>query len=166
MALLSDRLVEHAATQADAEAIVFESTRLSYGELNERGQSPGERPGCRWACGEATTLRSCSGTATEYMEAYYALSKLGMVAVPLNWRLAEQELTYIVDHSESVALITDEGPRRNGPPDLRTKVDRLDPASSAMRTVAAGAVIRLRGDRRSGHARPSRARRAWTKARC
>ena len=44
----------------------------------------------------------------QYMEAYYALAKSGMVAVPINWRLSETEITYVVNHSEAVALIVDE----------------------------------------------------------
>jgi long-chain acyl-CoA synthetase len=138
MALLSDRLVEHAATQADAEAIVFESTRLSYGELNERVNrlaSGLESLGLRRGDHVALLLRNCN----EYLEAYYALSKLGMVAVPLNWRLSEQELAYIADHSESVALITDEAHAEMAR-GLCTKIDRLS-RLIGVRTAAADDVI-------------------------
>jgi long-chain acyl-CoA synthetase len=124
MALLSDMLVEHAATQADAEAVVFESTHLSYGQLNERVNRLANglgSLGLRRGQHVALLLGNCH----QYMEAYYALSKAGMVAVPLNWRLSEQELTYIVDHSEAVALITDEDHAETAHL-LRTKIDQLD----------------------------------------
>ncbi len=123
MALLSDKLVEHAAAQPDAEAIVFESVRLCYGELNERVNRLASglgSLGLRRGDHVALMLANCH----EYMEAYYALSKLGMVAVPLNWRLSDKELTYITDHSESVALITD-GANAERARDLRAKIDRL-----------------------------------------
>ncbi len=123
MALLADRLIEHAAAQPDAEAIVFESTRLSYRELNERVNrlaSGLNSLGLRRGDHVALLLENCH----EYLEAYYALSKLGMVAVPLNWRLSEQELTHIVDHSESVALITDEAHAEKAG-GLRARIDRL-----------------------------------------
>jgi acyl-CoA synthetase (AMP-forming)/AMP-acid ligase II len=104
MAYLSDMLVENASIQPEAEALVFETVRLTYGQLNARVNrlagglaSLGLRPGDH----VAILLENCQ----QYMEAYYALSKAGMVAVPLNWRLSEKEITYIVDHSESVALI-------------------------------------------------------------
>ena len=107
MAYLSDMVVEQAASQPDAEAVVFEETRLSYSRLNERVnrlanglQSLGLRRGSH----VALVLENCH----QYLEAYYALSKAGMVAVPLNWRLSDEELGYIVDHSESVALIADQ----------------------------------------------------------
>jgi acyl-CoA synthetase (AMP-forming)/AMP-acid ligase II len=76
-------IVEHAATQADAEAVVFESTRLSYGELNHRVNrlaSGLSAMGLRKGDHVALLLGNCH----QYMEAYYALSKAGMVAVPLN----------------------------------------------------------------------------------
>jgi long-chain acyl-CoA synthetase len=59
------------------------------------------------------------------MEVYYALSKAGMVAVPLNWRLSDEELTYIVDHSESVALIADQAHAETARV-LRGKIERLE----------------------------------------
>jgi acyl-CoA synthetase (AMP-forming)/AMP-acid ligase II len=124
MAYLSDMVAEQAAGQPDAEAVVFEQTRLSYGRLNERVnrlanglRSLGLRPGSH----VALVLENCH----QYLELYYALSKAGMVAVPLNWRLSDEELKYIVDHSESVALVADKahaGTARL----LRDQIERLD----------------------------------------
>lgn len=101
---LSDLLLEGASHQGDREALVFEDLRLPYAALNERvnrladalgrlGLHPGDHV--------AILLENCHA----YMEFYYALSKAGMVAVPLNWRLSEKELLHILDHSQSVALV-------------------------------------------------------------
>jgi long-chain acyl-CoA synthetase len=117
-------IVEHAASQADAEALVFEATRLSYGELNQRVNRLASglgSLGLRTGDHVALLLGNCH----QYMEAYYALSKAGMVAVPLNWRLSEHELTYIVEHSEAKALMADE-PHVETARLLRDKIDRLD----------------------------------------
>jgi len=117
-------IVEHAATQADAEALVFESTRLCYGELNDRVNRLASGLGSRGLrAGDHVAL--LLGNCHQYMEADCALSKAGMVAVPLNWRLSERELAYIVDHSESVALIADRE-RAETARLLRGKIDRLD----------------------------------------
>jgi acyl-CoA synthetase (AMP-forming)/AMP-acid ligase II len=100
-------VTEHAASQPDAEAVVFEETRLTYGRLNERVNrlANGLRSlGLRQGSHVALLLENCH----QYLEAYYALSKAGMVAVPLNWRLSEKELAYIVSHSESAALVVDD----------------------------------------------------------
>ena len=114
MAYLSDMVVEQAARQPDAEAVVFEEARLSYGRLNERVNrlANGLRSlGLRQGSHVALVLENCH----QYLEVYYALSKAGMVAVPLNWRLSDEELSYIVDHSESVALIADESRQQGAP---------------------------------------------------
>ena len=124
MAYLSDMVAEQAASQPDAEAVVFEETRLSYGRLNERVnrlanglQSLGLRRGSH----VALVLENCH----QYLEAYYALSKAGMVAVPLNWRLSDEELGYIVDHSESLALIADQAHSQTALL-LRDRIERLE----------------------------------------
>jgi long-chain acyl-CoA synthetase len=132
MAYLSDMVVEQAARQPDAEAVVFEETRLTYGQLNERVNrlANGVRSlGLRRASHVALLLENCH----QYLEAYYALSKAGMVAVPLNWRLSDEELRYIVDHSESVALIADEA-HADTALSLRDKIDRLE------RLIGVGAI--------------------------
>jgi len=106
LTLLSDMLIEHAAEQADAEAVVFESTRLCYGEFNRRVNRLANglgSLGLERGDHVALLMANCH----QYLEAYYALSKAGMVCVPLNSRLSERELSYIVEHSESAALIAD-----------------------------------------------------------
>jgi acyl-CoA synthetase (AMP-forming)/AMP-acid ligase II len=124
MAYLSDMVVEQAAAQPDAEAVVFEETRLSYGRLNERVNrlANGLRSrDLRRGSHVALLLENCH----QYLEVYYALSKAGMVAVPLNWRLSHEELGYILDHSESVALITDRAHAESALL-LRGEIERLE----------------------------------------
>ena len=124
MAYLSDMVIEQAAKQPDAEAVVFEETRLSYGRLNERVNRLANglgSLGLRRGSHVALVLENCH----QYLEAYYALSKAGMVAVPLNWRLSDEELRYIVDHSESEALIADLGHAETALL-LRDKIERLE----------------------------------------
>jgi acyl-CoA synthetase (AMP-forming)/AMP-acid ligase II len=106
MAFLSDMVIEQAASQPEAEAVVFEETRLSYRQLNERVNRLANglySLGLRRGHHVALALENCH----QYLELYYALSKAGMVSVPLNWRLSDDELRYIVDHSKSAALVTD-----------------------------------------------------------
>ena len=124
MTLLSDMMNEHAAEQVDAEAVVFESTRLCYGEFNRRVNRLANglaSLGLKRGDHVALLMANCH----QYLEAYYALSKAGMVAVPLNWRLSEQELSYIVDHSESAALIADREQAATARA-LRDKIGRLE----------------------------------------
>jgi acyl-CoA synthetase (AMP-forming)/AMP-acid ligase II len=124
MAYLSDMVVEQTTRQPDAEAVVFEETRLTYGRLNERvNRLANGLPslGLHQGSHVALLLENCH----QYLEAYYALSKAGMIAVPLNWRLSDEELRYILDHSESAALIADQAHAETALL-LRDKIERLD----------------------------------------
>ncbi len=42
----------------------------------------------------------------EFVVAFFALARLGVVAVPINPRLAESEIRYLLRHSEAVAAVT------------------------------------------------------------
>ena len=124
MAYLSDMVTEQATSQPDTEAVVFEETRLSYGQMNERVNRLANglsSLGLRRGSHVALVLENCH----QYLEAYYALSKAGMVAVPLNWRLSDEELRYIVDHSESAALMVDR-PHLDTAFRLRDEIERLE----------------------------------------
>ena len=46
--------------------------------------------------------------SAEFMEAYFALGKIGAVVVPLNWRLVADELEFILKDSGTKRLIFDE----------------------------------------------------------
>lgn len=82
------------------------STRLTFAELNgrcnrlanallEAGIEPGERVGLLLM------------NSAEFMEAYFALAKVGAVVVPLNWRLVPDELAFILKDSGARRLIFD-----------------------------------------------------------
>ncbi len=80
--------------------------RLTFRELNDRanqvanaflaaGIEKGERVGLLLM------------NSAEFMEAYFALAKIGAVVVPLNWRLVPDELEFILKDSETKRLIFD-----------------------------------------------------------
>jgi len=92
-----------AEEKGDREAVVFENIRMTYGELNARvnrlanamnsmGLKKGDRAG--------VLLFNCS----QYLEIYYAAAKLGVILVTMNYRLAANELQYILDDSKPTAL--------------------------------------------------------------
>ena len=84
-------------------AIAFEGKRFSYAQLKERvnrladslsklGLKRGERA--------AILEVNCN----EYVEACFATAKLGGIFVPLNFRIREDELTYLVNKAEPKVL--------------------------------------------------------------
>ena len=96
----------HSAGQGfgDQEAIVAHGARLTYAQIDARGErivrmlrSRGVGPGDIIA----TLLPDC----VAMMELLVATAKLGATILPLNWRLAAVELRYIFDDARPVFLI-------------------------------------------------------------
>jgi len=90
----------------DKEAVIFEGRRLTYKQLGERvdGLAQGLRQlGLRRGDIVAMLLLNCS----EYLEVTFAVNKLGAVWLPMNYRLAGPEVTYILNHSEAKMLISE-----------------------------------------------------------
>ena len=98
--------------------------RLTFGQLNARcnqtanaflaaGITNGERVGL--------LLMNCA----EFVEAYFALAKIGAVVVPLNWRLVADELEFILKDSGTTRLIFDDD-FVDTVADLRARGDKTD----------------------------------------
>src|SRR5262249_60426355 len=43
----------------------------------------------------------------EFIETVFAVNRLGAVFLPLNWRLAQEEVRYILDHARARGLVTE-----------------------------------------------------------
>lgn len=92
--------------------------RWTYRELHRRAQRRaawlrdvhGVGPGDRVAWSE--------GNRPEFFEALFACARLGAILVPINWRLAQPEIDYIVGHcgpkvvldAQNLATLDDDGP--------------------------------------------------------
>ena len=90
------------------EAVVDGGKRLNYRELNHRVNrlanallELGLRNGDRMAI--------LSYNRLEFIEAIMAAAKLGLILVPMNWRLTAAELAFILNDSGAAALIFDAG---------------------------------------------------------
>ncbi len=87
-------------------AIVFKDQRVSYAELYERVcklagflAERGVRPG------DVVALLMKNSSA--FVELALAVSHVGAVLLPINYRLGTDEVTYIVDHSDAKLLFVD-----------------------------------------------------------
>lgn len=96
--LIDDLLARAVSADARRTAVVAGDLRLDYGAFAERVErlaaglfAQGVRPGERVAI--------LDKNSPGYLELYFALPRLGAVAVPLNYRLAPPELAYIVNDS-------------------------------------------------------------------
>jgi fatty-acyl-CoA synthase len=102
--LLGEIIARNARKFPEKEAVIHGDTRLTYRQFNGRinrlahalmdiGIKKGEH------------VAILSFNSNQYLESYFALAKMGAVAVPLNFRLHAEELKYIINNSDSVALI-------------------------------------------------------------
>ena len=113
MYTLADLPRHGAALHGPRTAVVFEGARLTYADLNRRvnqaahaliglGLRPGER------------LAVLADNSARYLETYLAAAKLGVSVTPLNTRLSDPELEYIVRDSEAVAIVSGDGYEKQG----------------------------------------------------
>ncbi|MFC2051196.1 class I adenylate-forming enzyme family protein [Chloroflexota bacterium] len=91
----------------EKDAIVFEGKRYTFSQLNERVNRIGNalsnlgvQKGDRVAMLQVNT--------NQCVEVYFAVAKIGAIYVPLNFRARGNELTYMLDSSESSALFAGE----------------------------------------------------------
>jgi len=87
----------------DRPAVIFEGKKYSFNELTQKANrlanallSLGIEKGERVAILQV----NCN----QYVEAYYAVAKIGAIFVPLNFRAKQDELVHMLNHSESSTL--------------------------------------------------------------
>jgi long-chain acyl-CoA synthetase len=93
-----------ASARPDAVAIRHGDRALTYAELDERSNRLAQALVAAGA-GPGSRVAHLDRSAPEVVELLAAVSKLGAVAVPLNWRLAAAELTRIVADAAAPLMI-------------------------------------------------------------
>ncbi len=90
----------------DKEALVSDGKRFSYKQLNQRvNQLSGAMQSLGIKYGDRIAVLSYN--CNEFAEIIMAAAKLGLILVPLNWRLTPVELTFILSDSGAQTLFYD-----------------------------------------------------------
>ena len=90
----------------DKEAVVDGPKRLNYRQLNRRvNRLSHALASQRLSYGDRIGILAYN--SVEFVETIMAAAKLGMIVVPLNWRLTAAELSFIMNDSSTKALIFD-----------------------------------------------------------
>lgn len=90
----------------DREAVVDGDRRFTYGDLNRRVNRLCQvLQSMNLSFGDRLAILSYNRVA--YLEVLMSAAMLGLVVVPLNWRLTAPELAYMVKDSEASGLIWD-----------------------------------------------------------
>jgi acyl-CoA synthetase (AMP-forming)/AMP-acid ligase II len=101
---ISKRAYLHADKLAVNDALA--DRRYSYAELNERvNRACGVLSSLGLAKGDRVALLTYNGH--EFLEAFFAIAKTGLVAVPINWRLTTREISHILKDCGAKSIIFD-----------------------------------------------------------
>lgn len=85
-------------------AVVCEGPRLTYREFNNRVNRFANAL-VMLGYGKSDRLCIMADNCSKYLEVYFGAAKIGMSVTPINLRLGEQELLYIVEHCEATLFI-------------------------------------------------------------
>ncbi|MCL2338202.1 MAG: AMP-binding protein, partial [Firmicutes bacterium] len=106
--LLGDIPKRGAKMHGSRECMVFEGQRLNYAEFNARINRLAHSL-LSFAFDGSKHLAVLAENCPQFMEIYFAAAKAGYVTVPLNFRLANNELTHILKDSEAKILFYGSG---------------------------------------------------------
>jgi fatty-acyl-CoA synthase len=113
---LAESIATHARVQPHKIGARDSKRSLSYAAWSERASALANALlGLGLVKGDRVALLAYN--SLEWLEIYVALARAGLVAVPVNFRLAGPEIQYIVEHSEARGCIVQE--------DLRPVVDGI-----------------------------------------
>ena len=101
---VADVIRDRAAERGDAVAIACGDRELTFAALDERSNRLAQALRER-GVGEGDRVAYLDRTAPEAIELLFAVSKIGAVIVPMNWRLAAPELARVLADSRAPLLI-------------------------------------------------------------
>lgn len=109
MILASDWLAFHADRTPEKLAAIDQATgrRFTYGEFNARAGQLAAYLQRTWGVQAGDRLAILAKNSTEYFEFQFACVKLGALMLPLNWRLAEPELLFILNDAGAKGIVYD-----------------------------------------------------------
>lgn len=104
---LSGYLSVNARQTPTAEALVYEDLRIDWQTLEQRvGQLAAAL--AKRGVGEDTIVALMMKNSPAFIELIYAISHLGAVVLPLNFRLSADEVRYITNHAGAAIVIADD----------------------------------------------------------
>lgn len=119
----------------DKEALVFEGRRWTYAEWNREVNQAAHAFRAR-GIGKGDRVATFTYNLPEQVTAFFGLLKIGGVPVPINYRLASNEMKYIVDDSGARILLFEEALR-----------DKVRPVMDTLKSVEGFLYV---GDRPEG----------------
>lgn len=107
MVNLSSHILYHARRAPETPALVFKDQRISYRELADRALRLAGYLRQR-GVQQRQVVAAVMKNSAAFMELSIAVSHIGAVFLPVNFRLARDEIDYILNNAETVLLFADE----------------------------------------------------------
>jgi fatty-acyl-CoA synthase len=104
---LSGFLAVNARRRPTAEALVYDDIRIDWQTLDARVSHLASVLATR-GVGVGTIVALLMKNSPAYIELIYAISHLGAVVLPLNFRLSDEEVDYIANHAGAAMIIADD----------------------------------------------------------
>src|SRR6202042_1150080 len=105
---LARSLDRNADRTPDGDAVIFRDTRLSHRQLLGRVNALAAAF-LEAGVGRGDIVALLMGNRPEFLETALAVNRVGAAFLPLNVRLAEPELEYIIRHAGATAIVTEPG---------------------------------------------------------
>ena len=107
--LTFDELIRHwAQEKPDAVALEQEGDALTFAELEEKSRRIVAMLAAH-GVGKGDRIAWLGKNARHYFETFYSAARVGVVMVPIGWRLAAPEIAYILGDTGAKLLFIDEG---------------------------------------------------------
>ena len=90
------------------DAVIFRDTRLTHLQLLDRVNALAAAF-LEAGVGKGDIVALLMGNRPEFLESALAVNRVGAAFLPLNVRLAEPEIEYIIRHAGAVAIVTEQG---------------------------------------------------------
>ncbi len=151
---LSELIERNAAFTPDKPATIFEGEVLSYGALSARIEQTARALKAEFGVSRGDRVAILSLNRPDYVVLLYACARLGAMLVPLNWRLAMAEQSFILSDASVKVLVLEQAfaeilPALQGslPDTCVVGLDFSPPQGRAIDQLLAGA----RGNGRNPH---------------
>src|SRR6201997_3027643 len=105
---LSDLIERNAAFAPDKPAIVFAGESLSYAAFTGRIEQTARALKAELGVGRGDRVAILSLNRPDYLTLLYACARLGAILVPLNWRLAVTEQSFILSDAAIKVLVLEQ----------------------------------------------------------
>ncbi len=103
---LAGTLAHHADRVPDRPCLVWGSETITYAELDRRAARTAGGL-ARLSVGRGDVVAVLLYNCPEFLEAMFAVARLGAIFMPMNWRLAGEEVAYIAGHAGARLIVSE-----------------------------------------------------------